>query len=176
MPAMRKCWITKNLIFMHTINNEKQARLINALKKVPKQKEVIIRDYLDYLLLILNDFRYKIEWNINRKNSYTFSINYIKTIKEGFIVLYMTVDGTMDIILFPEIITLNESVKMSCIKTVIESHKYIYLKAISLLQNSESLILFKIQNKIPIVEIEALALSKYILKEKSVTNLIGKIF
>jgi len=157
---------------MYTIQKEKQVKLVDALKKIPKQNEIEIKVYLDQLLLDLNDFRYEIEWNINFNNSYTFSIDYLKQLIDEYTIMYMTVEGTMDIILFPDILKLNELINVNQLKTSEDVHKHIYLKTISMLTNTEKFMLLKIQNRIPIIEKEVRSSRKYIVKDNCILNLI----
>ena len=112
---------------MQTIQTEKQAKLVEALKKLPKQNEVKVPEHLQSLVIILNDFRFELEWNINCNNNYAFSLEYVKKLLEEFTLLYMISDGTMDILLFPEIITSCESVKMKKIKIKLQDKKQLLL-------------------------------------------------
>jgi hypothetical protein len=157
---------------MQTIQTEKQAKLVNALKNLPKQHEVKVPEHLQSLVIILNDFRFELEWNINCNNNYAFSLEYVKKLLEEFTMLYMISDGTMDILLFPEIITSCESIKMNKIKTVLESHKFIYHRTIFMLRNRESMVLTKIQFRIPILDKDEVTESKYLIREKMIMCLI----
>jgi hypothetical protein len=157
---------------MNRIKTEMQTKLVNALKIVPKQHEVNNQEYLSLLMGNLKNFQCEVEWNIYKRNSYGFSLEYLKKLITDFTLLYMTTEGTVDIVLFPEIINSCETLKMSRIKTCVDLHKFIYLKTISMLQNRESLVDKKIQFKIPIVEKDELAMSKYVLKEKNIMYVI----
>jgi hypothetical protein len=157
---------------MKQIKTDKQTELINALKHVPQQKDVIIREHLDSLLHYHKEFRLEVEWNINNKNSYSFSVDYLNNLIEEFSSLFMIIDSSFEIELFPEIIKLSKNTKLKSIRKCVDSHKFIYLKTILMLQNREEVIVKKMQFKIPIVEKDEIALSKYIMKEQNVMNII----
>jgi hypothetical protein len=157
---------------MNRIKTEKQTELINALKHVPQQKDSKYREHLSSLLNFHKDFRSEVEWNIINKNSYTFSVDYLYNLVEEFSSLYMIIDSSFEIELFPEMIKLSELTKPKGIKKNIDLHKFIYLKTILMLQNKEALITKKIHYKIPIVEKYETVLSKYILKEQNIMNIV----
>jgi len=157
---------------MNRIKTEMQTKLINALKHVPQQNEVKNREHLNSLLNFHKDFRLEVEWNIHNKNSYSFSVDYLYNLIDEFSSLYMIIDSSFEIELFPDIIKLSEYTKLKGIKKNIDLHKFIYLKTILMLQNREALITKKIHYKIPIVEKNETALSKYILKEQNIMNIV----
>jgi hypothetical protein len=157
---------------MRQIQTDKQTELINALKHVPQQKNVIIREHLNSLLHYHKEFRHEVERNLNIKNSYSFSVDYLYNLIEEFSSLFMIIDSSFEIELFPELIKLSEYTKLKSISNCIDSHKFIYLRTILMLQNREAVIAKKMQYKIPIVETDEFALSKYVMKEQNIMNII----
>jgi hypothetical protein len=152
------------------IQTVKQFKLIDALKRVPKQSEVTTQEQLNLLLDLLDNFQLEVERNIRNKNSYSFSIDYVYQLMEKFKNLYITVDGSFEILLFPEIIKMSEQTNVTTIKKTIDSHRFIYLRVLSMLKDRETLITKKIKFKIPIVEQDEVPLSKYLLNEYNLTN------
>ena len=158
---------------MNRIKTEMQTKLISALKHVPQQNEVKNHEhYLNELLFFQKEFRLEVEWNIYNKNSYSFSVDYLYSLIDEFSSLYMIIDSSFEIELFPELIELSELTKPKRIKKHIDLHKFIYLKTILMLKNRKALISEKIQYKLPIIETDEQVLSKYILKEQNIMNII----
>ena len=160
-----------------SINYERKVELVCALQRIPRQNEILIQEYLQRLLKLFKLFQEEIEWNIYTKNSYAFSIDYLTDLIDEFKCLYMTIDGSFDVIIFPEIITAVEYTRLNKIKNYIDSHKFIYLRTISMLQKRELIINTKITHKLPIVEITTVDTylgfkNKYVLREKFIINII----
>ena len=156
-----------------TIQTVMQLKLLEALKRVPHQNEITTEDQLNLLIGLLDDFQLEVERNIRNKNSYSFSIDYVYHLMEKFKNLYIRIDGSFEILLFPEIIEMSEQTNFRIIKNTIDSHRFIYLRVLSMLKDREALITKKIQYKIPIVEQDELPLSKYILKDYNLTNWVS---
>ena len=147
-----------------------QLKLLEALKRVPHQNEKTTEDQLNLLLDLLDDFQLEVERNIRNKNSYSFSIDYVYHLIEKFKNLYIRIDGSFEILLFPEIIEMSEQTNFRIIEKTIDSHLFIYLRVLSMLKDREILITKKIKFRIPIVEHDKFSLSKYLLDDYNLTN------
>lgn len=159
------------------IINKSRNELITALQRIPHSKEVPLKEYLEMLMVHFKNFQQEVEWNIYCKNSYSFSIDYVSSLIEEFKCLYMTFDGSFDVILFPEILSEQQYIRLIKIKNYVDSHRFTYMRTISMLQKRESIINTKITHKIPIVELqidtEKLKFhNKYRLKEKKIMDVI----
>jgi len=157
---------------MNTIVTAKKTELLGVLQKVPQKSDVNVQEYLNSLLHYLKHFQLEVEWNIQTMNSYSFSIDYLTKLIDEFKCLYVIIDGTFELIIFPEIIEASEYTRMHKIKSYIDTHKFIYLRTVSMLQKRESIINIKITHKIPIVENKIEFKSKYLLKDKNIMNVI----
>src|SRR5690606_17569585 len=121
----------------------------------------------------LKEFQLEIEWNLYQKKSYSFSVDYLSGLILDFKTLYMVIEGSFDIMIFPEIIHNVFKISRCKLKTYPEINKNMYLNAIAILQKRESDIRKKNKNKIHIEEgIDVTKNCKYILKEKNIIDII----